>query len=152
MKVLLVEDDDMYAEVISEALKGSFAQVKLVRISTEHEFRRQLAGLATGNFDVAIFDIMIRWGDVEDLSDAPSDVKEEAEGKRKWRAGVRCRQLFNEALAKQKAKLVPSFYHSVLDAQDLVGEINGEAELVVKQGNIEQLIDKVRQVTQRPKP
>lgn len=148
MKLLLLEDDDIYAETIEIALKGAFSRVRVIRVSTEREFTRRLADLAAEEFDVAIFDIMIRWGDVEDLSNAPPEVREEAEGKQKWRAGVRCRRLFNEEVAKQRLQPVPSFYHSVLDAQDLAGELDGETDLVVKQGNIEQLTGKVRQLTQ----
>lgn len=152
MKVLLLEDDDSYAETIEEALNNAFSQVKVIQLSTEREFRHRLAELAAKKFDVAIFDIMVRWGDVEEFSDAPPEVMDEAEGKKKWRAGVRCLRLFNEELDKHGAQPVPSLYHSVLNAQDLAGELNDGTELVVKQGNIEVLTDKVRQLTQRQSP
>jgi hypothetical protein len=150
MKILLLEDDELYAETIDTALKDAFKGVEVVRLTTEREFRQKLTSLATGKFSLAIFDIMIRWGDAEELSDAPHEVKEEAEGKKKWRAGLRCRKLFNEAVAKHGGLPIPSFYHSVLDAHDLANdELNGETELVVKQGNIELLTNKVRELTQR---
>ena len=153
MKILLLEDDEVYAETIDMALRDTFKGVEVVRLATEREFRQKLNFLATGRFSVAIFDIMIRWGDAEELSDAPLEVKKEAEGTKKWRAGIRCRKLFNEAVAKHGGKPVPSFYHSVLDAHDLASDdLNGETELVVKQGNIEQLTDKVREFTQRQAP
>ncbi len=46
MKILIVEDDYAQAEMLAKTLEGSFDDVTVDVISTEHQFRESFADLA----------------------------------------------------------------------------------------------------------
>jgi hypothetical protein len=62
---------------------------------------------------------------------------------------VRCRRLFYEALSKPNRPPIPCIFYSVLDAEDLKGELNGDTPLVVKQGELDPLIQEIMRATGR---
>jgi hypothetical protein len=146
MRILLLEDLDSFAEALMLQLTKTreLGPVGIDRIATELEFRRRLPELVEDSFNVAIFDVMVCWCTLEDLETPegqaiPPEVNAERNGEKKWRAGVRCQQLYAEALAKAGKPPVPCIFYSVLDEEDLKGELGG-TPLVVKQGEMTPLV------------
>ena len=156
-KILLLEDLDSFAETIREGLQSKHKQlgrVEIIRIATELEFRRRLPELSYADFDVAIFDVMVGWCSIEDLdteagTKPPQAVDDEREGKAKWRSGVRCRKLFAEEREKAKSRPVPCLFYTVLDEDNLEGELNGDTPLIVKHGELDPLVSAILKATGR---
>jgi hypothetical protein len=157
MNILLLEDLDSYAADIVSALqakKFELGRVEVERVATEYEFRRRLPELAARNFDVAVFDVMVSWCQLEDFQDPkakelPLEVQEEQAGTTKWRGGVRCYQLFLDARTSQARRVTPSIFYSILDGDDLRETLPEGVELVTKQGEIEPLVQAILKATKR---
>ena len=105
MNILLLEDDDHWADEIKRQLEKRFAACRITRVATEWAFRKLLSFRPLPSYDVAIFDIMVRWANYAEImeqdamSDVPSEVEAEFDGKQRWRAGVRCKRLYLDLLA-----------------------------------------------------
>lgn len=153
MKILLLEDLDTFYDAISDGLavrRAEIGKVEIIRIASELEFRRALPQLVKADFDVAIFDVMVGWCSIEDAvtdegKNPPEEVSEELKLDTRWRSGVRCRRMFEEGRADAGTRPVPCLYYSVLDRDNLEDELNGETELVVKQGDIDTLVRALKQ-------
>ncbi len=155
MRILLLEDLDNFADPLIQQLTRTreLGPVGIERVATELEFRRRLPELVQDSFNVAIFDVMVCWCTLEDLETPdgqaiPAEVNAERNGEQKWRAGVRCQRLYAEALAQAGKPPVPCIFYSVLDGEDLKGEL-GSTPLVVKQVELASLLDAIRQLTGR---
>jgi hypothetical protein len=128
MKFLLLEDDNIWAEEVIADLRKAFPGAEITRIATECAFRRKLDSLAITQFDVAVFDIMVRWASVTEILDhnameqVPSEVQRELNGEVKWRAGVRCCQLLADKLREKRMPLPASVFFSVLSEADLAND------------------------------
>jgi hypothetical protein len=157
MRILMLEDLDTYADALRTRLEGKsfeLGPVGIQRISTELEFRRKLPELVKESFQVAIFDVMTSWCTIEDLEtdegkQPPKEVVAERDEVKKWRSGVRCQRLFEQALEKAKRPPVPCIFYSVLDKEDLRDELDGDTPLVVKEADLEALIEVIKQRTGR---
>ncbi|MBI3879657.1 MAG: hypothetical protein HY301_06280 [Verrucomicrobia bacterium] len=156
MRILLLEDLPSFADALQQSLEArqELRPVGIERIATEYEFRRRLPELARESFQVAIFDVMVRWCSLEELDtpeaqELPPEVVEERDGIKKWRSGVRCRRLFAKALQEIGASPVPCVFYSVLDLEDLGEELNGDTPLIVKQGELEPLVQEIARLTGR---
>ena len=157
MKILLLEDLDTFYEAIRDGLATRFkdiGKVDIVRIASELEFRTALPRLVKEDFDVAIFDVMVGWCLPEEAvteagMNPPPEVAQELSLDKRWRSGVRCRRMFEERRAQAGARAVPCLYYSVLDPESLHEELNGETELVVKQGDIDSLVRAIKRAAGR---
>jgi predicted nucleotide-binding protein len=119
MKILIVEDDYLQAELIQEGLNAAFPGVDISHIKTESAFRSRLKSIVDNPPDVVIMDMMIRWTDpLPDLPPAPPEVREEGH----YRAGLRCQRL----LAQSEATAgIPIIIYSVLEREDLQEDLKG---------------------------
>jgi hypothetical protein len=150
LKIFLLEDLDTFYEAICAGLaqrSSELGEAEITRVSTELEYRRQLesGALVRARFDVAIFDVMVSWYTPEEADtraggDPPPEVQEELLLRVPWRAGVRCRRMFAEALAAAGVGQVPSIYYTVLEPEDLREVLTEETPLVVKHGDIDSLV------------
>jgi hypothetical protein len=158
MRILLLEDLDTFAGALIESVeskRSKLGPVSIERVSSELEFRRRLPQLATESFHFAIFDVMVCWCSLEDLDtpegkNPPPEVIEERDGNKKWRSGVRCLEMFDKVRADLNLTRVPRIFYSVLDHEDLKGELNGDTALVVKQGELAPLIQAIMHGTFKP--
>jgi DNA-binding NarL/FixJ family response regulator len=113
MTIYLVEDDYPTCDGICEQLKASFRDAKVHPITTESEFRLRIDEIVRNRPTVVIMDVMIRWTNpTEDITKPPKEV----DGP--WRAGIRCQKLLHN-----KSPEIPVIFFSVLDKDDLRGEI-----------------------------
>jgi hypothetical protein len=155
MNILLLEDLDTFAETLQKSLQTrhrELGRVSIERVGTELEFRHRLPELVQKPFDVAVFDVMVSWCTLEDLEtpegqNPPPEVIAERDGIKKWRSGVRCRQMFNEALSTASRPQVPCVFYTILDKEDLKGELSGDTPLVVKQGELGPLVETILKIT-----
>jgi len=60
---VVVEDDHLQEERITEHLRGAFEGAHVLALSTEEEFRAQLPGMRADVPDLVLVDVMLRWTD-----------------------------------------------------------------------------------------
>lgn len=145
MRILLIEDDYMQAEWMSRALRHRFKSVP-EEIATEHEFRQQLERVAQHPPDVILMDAMLQWTTVSD-SIAERPAKVEAGGK--YRAGFRCLELL---AARAETKNIPVVLYSAMGKLDLEDELQNlppHVKFVLKDSDLESLIDAIRELLNR---
>jgi hypothetical protein len=155
MKILLLEDLDTFADAVAqglEARRSELGEVVLIRIPTELAFRRRLDELVREDFDVAIFDVMIAWCMPEETltkegANPPEEVLREFALDARWRSGIRCKNIFERELNNRHLPPVPSIYYTVLESSYLQTESDDKTPIVTKQGEIDFLVEAIRQVT-----
>ncbi len=119
MRVVLVEDDYLQAELIRQWLNDTWPQIEIERVETEAAFRNQIQVLSTRPPDVVIMDLLLRWSDPShDFEQPPDEVK--AEGF--YRAGLRCVELLRKNGA---TKHIPIILYSVLEQSGIEDELAG---------------------------
>ena len=160
MKILILEDLDTFYEAIREGLKTQtdrLGTTEIVRYETELQFRDALESgfLINEHFDVAIFDVMVGWCTNEEAvtekgQHPPQEVRDELALNKPWRSGVRCKKMFTEQRTTNGSRKVPCLYYSVLDPEGMKDELDGDAELVVKQGGIDHLVEAIMRTQARP--
>jgi CheY-like chemotaxis protein len=117
VRILLVEDDHLQADLIRDVLIERWPHSRVDLISTESEFRRSLDSLRENQPDIAIIDVMLRWENPRlDLAPTPKEIL--ASGC--FRAGFRCAELL---LAEPETEEVPVLLYSVLERGELGAEI-----------------------------
>lgn len=117
MRVVLVEDDYLQAELIETWLSDTWPKIEIERIETEAEFRSQIQALSSHPPDVVIMDLLLRWSDPSPDFEPPPD-KVKAEGF--YRAGLRCVEL----LRKNGARHIPVILYSILEQRDIEDELS----------------------------
>ena len=157
LKIFFLEDLNSFYEAICAGLarrSSELGEAEITQISTELEYRRKLesGALVHAGFDVAIFDVMVSWCTPEESEtpageNPPPEVQEELLSNMPWRAGVRCRRMFAEALAAAGVGQVPCIYYTVLEPEDLREVLTEETPLVVKQGDIDSLVSAIKRAT-----
>lgn len=151
MKILLLEDDDEWAKKIETDFKKRIRGVSFKRIGSEWAFRAFLNDPTRLDFDIAIFDIMVRWASYDEVMNhsamdpelIPPEVFEELNGRKRWRAGIRCRNLLNEASLARETVCPRSLFFTVLlpaDLKDDLAELNGDTPQFVKSEGMDALI------------
>lgn len=148
MKILIVEDDYLFAEDMRQDIlsnpKFSGAQVDMV--CTEQEFREKFEAIKQAQYDLFILDVMIRWEEPSPTQKPPAeDVLEEGY----FRAGIRCLQKLRSDKATEH---VPVVIHSNLDDKEIRDEmdrrkLNGVSQIVAKSGSPRELMDALEKAT-----
>ena len=159
MHILLLEDLDTFAESIQEGLpsvRSVLGEVNVTRVATELEFRHRLEELARADFDVVIFDVMVAWCTPEEVqtkegANPPTEVMQEFSGETRWRSGIRCKRLYDEARTKLGIPCVPGIYYTVLEAAYLQSEVADGTPTVTKQGDITVLAREIERATSQQK-
>lgn len=142
MRIYIVDDDPLQSSWIYQNLQQVFSRAKIVRISTEHEFRSRFEEIANSPADkLIIMDVMLRWTDpAPNLPTPPEDVLRESF----YRAGLRCCRL----LANHKeTENIPVILYTVLEEADLGDDLSALPSTVSylpKESDAQPLIDKIR--------
>jgi DNA-binding NarL/FixJ family response regulator len=111
MRILLVEDDPLDRERISETVRSALGTVEIDVCSTEQQFRSELDRVLADGLDLAIIDALLPWTlpGIE-LETAPTEV---TEGSFR-RAGARC-----ASLLASKADSIPIIVYSAAERLDI---------------------------------
>lgn len=114
MYILIVEDDKLQFETISNSILENRALYKLEikRIVTELEFRERFEEIATDKPAAILMDVMLRWTTKNRLVEPPKEVEENGF----YRAGLRCEKML---AADSRTKNIPIMIYSVLGKDDL---------------------------------
>ena len=142
MKIRLIEDDHIQAEVICGDLDREFkTEVALIR--TENEFRNCLSVLEKDPPDVFIIDVMLRWEDPKPNFEMPPEEVREGGF---YRAGLRCAKLLS---GNRQMANIPVILYSVLEKEDLeheLGTLPPNITFLTKESDLKPLIREVRSV------
>ena len=142
MKILIVEDDYLFAEDMRQDILSNpkFAGSQVDMVCTEQEFREKFADIIRAKYDLVILDVMIRWVEPSPEQKPPEDdVLEEGY----FRAGIRCLQKLR---GNDATKEIPVVIHSNLDDKKILEEmnrrgLNGVSKIVAKSGSARELMD-----------
>ncbi|HEV7892635.1 MAG TPA: hypothetical protein VGP08_18625 [Pyrinomonadaceae bacterium] len=143
MYILIVEDDQSQAGLIEAALRNEpdFYSPKIVRISTESQFRARFEEITAKPPDAIVMDVMLRWADpIPDMLPPPEDVQKEG----CFRAGLRNAKLLAH---DERTSKIPVILYTMLEKIDLDGmtERRGIAYLP-KDSTLDPLVQAIRAV------
>jgi len=140
--ILVVEDDHLQDEPLSEHLREEFPGGRVLSIRTELEFRNRLEDFRADRPDVAIMDVMLRWAlPSPDMQPPPQQVAEEGF----YRAGLRCAELL---AADPRLRTVPVIFYTILERSDLEQDgtrLPSDSVYVRKSPDMDLLARKVRE-------
>jgi hypothetical protein len=152
MKILLLEDDQSWADRIQAEIKKCIPNATFIHFNSEWSFRSYLESNGTIDFDAAIFDIMVRWASYDEimekhaLDSVPKEVMDEIDGNKRWRTGIRCRKILAHHAEKHGVHCPKGLFFSVLMPADVVQDLpdmNGSSPLFVKSDGIRGLVESV---------
>lgn len=113
MRIVVLEDDEIWAGILQDALESEFSSVELRVVSSEQEFRDQFNDLAEIPPDLVFVDVMLRWSPV---GGPHGDVPEEVMKEGHYRGGIRCLRILR---GDERTRAVPVIVHSVLTHRDV---------------------------------
>ena len=117
LKVLIVEDDHLYAHHLKLLFEDVFREVEIFLITSEKQFREDFKAIEDFTPDLVILDVMLRWMTPPlNMSSIPRDGS--ATGF--YRAGFRCLKLL---IQSQVLKDTPVIIHSVLEKDEFQEEL-----------------------------
>jgi len=110
---VVVEDDHLQEERITDHLRGAFEGARVLALSTEEEFRAHLPGMRADVPDLVLVDVMLRWTDPQPgMPGPPEDVVSGGY----YRAGQRCAELL---IDDPVLRPVPVVLYTILERSDL---------------------------------
>jgi CheY-like chemotaxis protein len=143
MHILVIEDDHLQVESLSETLKQFFPGSRVDHINTEFEFRSRIDDIAKARPDLIVLDMMLRWTDpAEDMPARPDEV---VKGKY-FRAGLRCDNILSK---HEGTKHIPVILYTVLEDADLkedLDKLRPQTSYVRKDADAEPLISLIREM------
>jgi hypothetical protein len=146
MKIVSLEDDEPFWDLLQEALNEAFPGADVAWIHTESGFRREMKNFVANPADIFLLDVMVKWADAsENMPPAPKEVVEQGY----YRAGLRCRKLLLENPATKK---VPVILFTVLERRDIekvVSELPANTAFVGKSGDFRELIATINTLSGR---
>ena len=144
--IILAEDDFRFAQRLEQELKQEFANGRIERVKSEHDFVTRLSEFASVRPDVLVMDVMLRWTvSGPNMPPAPEEVKRDGGY---HRAGFRCIQ----RLASDEAtKEIPCIIYTVLERGDLDQKFKdlspaSHVDYLRKESNHETLFKLIRQI------
>jgi DNA-binding response OmpR family regulator len=142
MRIVSLEDDEPFWDLMKDALVDAFPGIELSWIRTESEFRERLEKFAAAPPDLFILDVMVKWADPAENMPLPTeDVREE----KYYRAGLRCRKRLAQNSATSS---VPVILFTVLEAAD-ISKLPQGAIFVGKSGDFRELITAISNLMSR---
>ena len=147
MKILLIEDDNLYSDELETDLKAdraiseSIPRIDLV--SSEREFRERFEEIAEANYDFAIIDMMVLWERSRpDRKKPPQDVLDGGI----YRAGFRCMDWLRKDSRTKDLPIVIHTNFSDREVPDLQKKYQGPlTRFLPKSGEKEPLLTLLRE-------
>jgi|ERR1700682_3978099 len=147
MKIVSLEDDEPFWNLLKQAMEEEFGGVELCWVRTESQFYEQLPEFIANPPDIFLLDVMVKWADAaERVPEPPDDVKKESY----YRAGLRCRK---RLLDNPTTANVPVILFTVLERTDIEEVINGLPDrtfYVGKSSDFRELIREIRKIRKTP--
>jgi hypothetical protein len=146
MRIVGLEDDESFWDLLQEAIEREFPGVDLTWLRSEADFCAEFAGFIEKPPDVFLLDVMVKWANAaETMPVPPTDVKQQGY----YRAGLRCR---NRLLMHPATATLPVILYTVLERADV--EIVGSGlppgtVYVRKDVEFENLFAALRRLAQR---
>ena len=107
-RFLIVEDQELAAEVIRYAIKSNFSRAEITTLRTEKEFRDDFENIARKPPTVIILDVMLRWTvATKSMQKPPDDVRKGGY----YRAGLRCHKILR---SDDRTKRTPVVLYSII--------------------------------------
>ncbi len=148
MRILLVEDDYLQADWITQGIQLEFPTSAVVRISTEQEFRSSFDNIVMNPPDVVIMGVMLRWTDPSpEMESPPSEIRQDGF----YRAGFRCTRL---VLQDFRTRKIPIVLYTLMPFVDLEPALRDMPENVVylsKDGDSSTLTKLIRRLGEEGK-
>lgn len=143
--ILLVEDEYMEVQDLTEVLRDRFPSFEIETIETECEFRTALDRIAASPPAAAVIDLMLPWQEpTPDDSRVPMPLDVAEEGGE--RAGLRCQRLMAERVGTGK---VPVILYSHLPEKildEILGSLNIGITCLGKSSDYMELIVKLQEI------
>lgn len=144
MIFVILEDDYLQTESLEQLLKKEFPRSKIIKLSTEYEFRMFADNINIDKSDesyVFIIDVMMRWTDPSpDAPKAPKDVVTGGFEK----AGFRIEQILNKKIDLEKDHII---LYTILEESVLHEDLenkNSYTKFIPKNGDHVLIIDHIK--------
>jgi CheY-like chemotaxis protein len=144
MYILVVEDDHLQYESISDDLKHAFRRVRIQSIRTEYEFRAFFATEGLELPGLVVLDMMLRWADPSE--NMPEPLQDVIVGGY-YRAGLRCEKFL---ASREQTSNIPVIIYTVLERDDLKEDLLGlrsNVRYLRKESDSAALITLIRELT-----
>jgi hypothetical protein len=146
VKIVNLEDDEPFWELMEEALKEAFPKAEFEWVPCESDFYARLPTFESSPPDVFVLDVMVKWADPsEEMPVPPKDVREEGY----YRAGVRCRERLSRLPGTAKT---PVILYTVLERSDMESAVKGlpsDTEHICKDRGFDAFVRKLKSVIGR---
>ena len=117
MQIVLVEDDDLQAEEIGDALRRALPSVKVDWICSESTFRQRLPSIKSRPPDGIIMDLLLLWAEPgPGMPTPPTEIESESY----YRAGIRCVEILRK---EPTLRNVPVVLYTVIGLGDISGSL-----------------------------
>ncbi len=145
MRILIVEDDYLQADLLRQILVDRYGSVETDRVKSESAFRNRMSEIRKQPPDLILLDVMLQWTDRDTYLPAPDDViKGEF-----YRAGLRCERLLRDDSITRK---IPVILYTMLESRDL-GEdlcyLSNKTRFVGKYSDSSLLFDTIQELRKR---
>lgn len=117
LRVLIIEDDPIYADMLQLTLKREFRDVETRLITSEKQFREDFQEIESYRPDLVFLDILLRWSNARLEAIRPSSAGSHGF----YRSGLRCLRSMQES---NELREIPVIIHSILTRDDLKDELN----------------------------
>lgn len=149
MRIVSLEDDEPFWDLLNEALQSAFSNVEVEWINSESDFYKRLPSFVEDPPDLFLLDVMVKWADASiDMPEPPAEVEVE----KYFRAGLRCRR---RLLAHKNTETIPVVLYTVLEQANTDQEAKSlppNTWFASKSGDLQGLIAIVTEHGGLPKP
>lgn len=149
MRIVSLEDDEPFWDLLKEAIEEEFPDVEMTWVRTESEFCQRMGEFAANPPQIFILDAMVKWADATSkMPVAPEDVI----GEGYYRAGLRCRRRLLENSATAETPVILFTVLERADIERVVSHLPGGTAFIAKSGDFRELILTINELTsQSPK-
>jgi hypothetical protein len=149
MRIVSLEDDEPFWDLMHEALLSAFSNVQLEWINSESTFYKRVPEFINSPPDLFLLDVMVKWADASpDMTEPPTEV----EAEKYFRAGLRCHR---KLLKNDRTATIPVVLYTVLEQSDMnqaAENIPSHVVLASKTGDLNGLIAIIKELGGVPRP
>jgi DNA-binding response OmpR family regulator len=149
MKIISLEDDEPFWDLLKDELETKFPNVSLQWIRTEADFYDRIGDFVANPPDLFILDVMVKWADpVPEMPEPPENVERE----KYYRAGLRCRKRLLERPATASVPVILLTVLEQVDMDKVAEDIPAGTVFVAKSSDFRELIDAIKKLCRAKLP